>query len=200
MQTLSNLLPGFESPALQSQQAYRILLDAWARPGRVVTFSGLKNAPEGWNTAASMIALTLCDFDTPVWLSGTHAVSTDWLKFHCGCRLVDDESLKDAAFVFAEAETLNDLKAFNRGTALSPEHGATLVISVEDQSSVRNSMKLTGPGIETQQIVEGFSLPERIYEERAGMRRLYPAGLDFILTKADQAVCIPRTVSIEQGS
>ena len=74
MQTLSNLLPVLKVLHFRASRPTEFCWMRGLDQDVSLRSQGLKMRPEGWNTAASVIALTLCDFDTPVWLSGTHAI------------------------------------------------------------------------------------------------------------------------------
>ena len=81
------LAPGFADPVLASQAAFRAIMDAMASPGSIVAVDGLAHAPRPLGRAAAAVALTLLDYETPVWLDPLLAPSpdiTDWLRFHTG--------------------------------------------------------------------------------------------------------------------
>ena len=62
------LLPAFADPVRQSQQAFRAVMNAIARPGTTAELPHPQGVPEGWNAALTALALTLFDQDTRVWL------------------------------------------------------------------------------------------------------------------------------------
>ncbi len=181
---------GLTNPSLSAQQAFRRLLDAWARPGSRADFSGLAGTPDALDGASAVIALTLVDQDTPVWLSESSFASADWLRFHCGCRILDDPS--KATFAFLSSGEADDLKAFNPGTALSPELGATLVIRT---NGLDRGVPLTlmGPGIEKAYTIHPQGINKSLWSERNALAQLLPAGLDMVLTSGWEALCLPRT-------
>ncbi|MEL6315691.1 MAG: phosphonate C-P lyase system protein PhnH [Pseudomonadota bacterium] len=187
---------GFRHPAIESQRAFRALMQAWACPGSRAAFDDV-DTPEGWNIASAVIALTLCDGDTPVWLSARAAGASDWLKFHCGSQIVDAGAIKRAQFAVCHVSDTPELQSFNLGTATSPEDGATLILMSDEQPSDGPAVTLAGPGIETTTTLDAFSLPDGVWAQRALLARLYPAGLDFILTDGAGAVCIPRTCRVQ---
>src|SRR5262245_35979960 len=123
----------FADPVLQAQASFRAILDALARPGTVQPLRETVTAPAPLSAGAAAGALTLCDHDTPVWLDAGLRANDDvsqWLRFHCGCPLVENPS--DAAFAFArDAESLPPFDAFNLGTAEYPDRATTIVLQVE---------------------------------------------------------------------
>src|SRR5215475_8524272 len=95
------LAPAFPDPVRGSQAVFRCVMDAMARPGTIVVTGGLAQAPQPLGLAAAAVALTLIDYETPVWLDPTLAQSPEvaaWLRFHTGAPLTDD--LRRAAFGF----------------------------------------------------------------------------------------------------
>src|SRR5581483_9942590 len=92
-----SVLPGFADAPRDAQRVFRLVLDAMARPGRVVEI-GLAQAPEGLSPAAAALLLTLADSDTPVWLDAASAGAASWLRFHCGCPLTAEPAAARFAY------------------------------------------------------------------------------------------------------
>src|SRR5258708_10778225 len=87
------LAPAFTDPVRGSQAVFRSVMDAMARPGTIVATGGLAQAPQPLGLAAAAVALTLIDYETPVWLDPALAQSSEaaaWLRFHTGAPLTDD--------------------------------------------------------------------------------------------------------------
>src|SRR5215469_16069832 len=125
------LSAGFADPVRASQATFRAVLDAMARPGTVQPIAAVPSAPPPLAAGAAAIALTLCDHDTPVWLDGDLRANpevADWLRFHCGCPVIDDPGR--AAFAFARGAMVAAFEAFNLGTADYPDRSTTLVLQV----------------------------------------------------------------------
>src|SRR5258708_12231555 len=79
------LAPAFTDPVRGSQAVFRSVMDAMARPGTIVATGGLAQAPQPLGLAAAAVALTLTDYETPVWLHPALAQSpevTARLRFH----------------------------------------------------------------------------------------------------------------------
>ena len=58
----------FPAPVLASQAAFRALMDAVARPGTVKPLPPAAAAPSPLSATAAAVALTMLDYETPVWL------------------------------------------------------------------------------------------------------------------------------------
>lgn len=188
------LAPGFADPVHSSQQAFRLLIDALARPGRIQRLPAPPEKVAGLGPAAAAIALTLLDFETPVWLDKDSLEATHFLRFHCNCAIVGDA--RRARFAFAKGfDNLPSLDAFSLGTDIEPENATTLIVEVDDLYA-DGPLVLTGPGIERQHRlgVSGFDT-DRI-AERVALAELFPRGLDVFLTCGERVAGLPRTTRI----
>ena len=59
---------GLSDPVLDSKRIFRGVLDAMAHPGRVVPLPPPPDPPAPLVPAAAAVALTLLDYETPLWL------------------------------------------------------------------------------------------------------------------------------------
>jgi len=64
----SAIQPAFRDPARQSQAVFRTVMEAMARPGRILPLAGGFSPPAPLSATAAAILLTLADFETAVWL------------------------------------------------------------------------------------------------------------------------------------
>jgi alpha-D-ribose 1-methylphosphonate 5-triphosphate synthase subunit PhnH len=193
--TAAALAAGFAVPVDDSQRSFRAILDAMARPGRVVATDALAAPPPGLSRAQAAVALTLCDLDTPVWLDAACAASAAWLRFHAGTPIVAAPG--EARFAFSrDASTLPALSAFALGTVLYPDRSTTLVLEVEALAA-DGALALRGPGIRdvTQVTVTGPA-PE-FWRARGDLAELFPRGLDLILTCGARLMALPRSTRTE---
>lgn len=187
----------FADPVLQAQSTFRAILDALARPGTVQPLGEAVDAPAPLSAGAAAVALTLCDHDTPVWLDAGLRANDDvaqWLRFHCGCPLV--EKPRDAAFAFArDIEDLPPFDAFNLGSAEYPDRATTIVLQVV---SFPGEAKLTleGPGIRGRTSFCAAPLPADIAERLTANRALFPRGVDLLLVTQTAVAGLPRSVRI----
>ena len=80
---------GFDDRPRQSAVAFRAVLDALARPGRVREVTGAV-PPAGLSVAAGVLLLTLADAETPLWLPERlrDGPVAEWLRFHTNAPFV----------------------------------------------------------------------------------------------------------------
>jgi len=188
MSEAATLTGGFADPATDSARAFRAVLDAMARPGRIVTLAGA-SAPAPASPALASVLLTLTDSTTPLHLAGAHDTPAlrDWLRFHTGAPIVPRDQ---AVFAVGTWEALLPLTDYPLGSAEYPDRSATLI--VEMPALGNDGARLTGPGIATE---ARLSLPD-LAEFRANAAR-FPLGLDFLFTCADRLAALPRSTRVE---
>lgn len=180
------LVEGFATPPVDAARAFRAVIQAMSRPGTVETIDAPSPGPLG--AAAAGVLLSLCDHDTPVWLAPSVDVPEvrDWVRFHTGAPLA---GRAEAQFAFGSWAEMLPLSDFAIGTSEYPDRSATLVVEVGD---LGHAHTLSGPGIkDTAQVT--VPDPDAV---RAN-RKLFPLGLDFLLTENDRLVGLPRTVIVE---
>ena len=171
-------------------------MGAVSRPGRILPFKVAHDAPSPlWPTAAA-VARTLCDFQTPVWLSPqlcSEAV-TNYLRFHTGAPIASTRA--DAAFIFLQAGVDPvDPSLFAQGTHEYPDRSATLVIQT---ASLRNAgaIDLSGPGIPLPVTLDAEGLTPDFWMAMAGNHAQFPLGVDVIFVSPDAIAALPRSTSI----
>lgn len=187
---------GFSEPVFESQSVFRMLMDSMARPGSIRTVGTDVGQPEQLGSAAGAIALTLCDHETPVWLSAGLAKSAvgEWVVFHTGAPITREKA--EARFAFVEAgAALASLGLFSAGSQEYPDRSTTLVIEIAALGEGQ-PLTLTGPGIPHAATVRVAGLPDVFPRLWADNRALFPRGIDVILTAGKNLLCLPRTTRI----
>jgi alpha-D-ribose 1-methylphosphonate 5-triphosphate synthase subunit PhnH len=189
------LAPGFSDPVLASQAVFRTVMEALARPGSVAAIDAAVTPPAPLGIAASAVALTLLDFETPAWLDSTLAAASEiggWLKFHTGAPLTADPSAAAFAFI-ADPACMLDFDSFCQGSVEYPDRSTTLVLQVEHLSE-GNGFRLSGPGIKGARLLSAAPLPAGFADRMAANRALFPRGVDIILTCGRLVAGLPRSV------
>lgn len=190
------LAGGFAEPVFGSQSVFRQLMDGMARPGTIQTIEADVGQPEPLGAAAGAVALTVCDHDTPIWLSAALGKSAagEWIGFHAGAPVTREKA--EARFAFVEAgAALASLGLFSPGTQEYPDRSTTLIIEVSGFSDGQ-ALSLSGPGILEARKVSIAGLPEIFPRLWADNHALFPRGVDAILTAGRQLMCLPRTTRI----
>ncbi|MDQ2067771.1 phosphonate C-P lyase system protein PhnH [Xinfangfangia sp. CPCC 101601] len=182
------LTGGFADPAPQSAHAFRALLEAMARPGRIHTVLGAE-PPAPLSVAAGVTLLTLTDATTPLHLAGAYdcADLRSWIAFHCGAPLV---SAQEAQFALGAWEDLHPVTQFKIGDPAYPDRSATLIVEMPELTAT--GARLTGPGIAAE---ARLSLPETAAFQ--ANRKLFPLGFDVILTCDKRLAALPRSTKVE---
>jgi alpha-D-ribose 1-methylphosphonate 5-triphosphate synthase subunit PhnH len=190
---MTTLTPGFADPVLDSQAAFRAVLAAMSRPGRIQRVGGGLRPPAPLNQAAASVLLTLADADTPL----AHDAGADaeaWLRFHCGA---PPTTLAGAAFVLATGAPPT-LSALAQGSEEEPQGGATLVLQVAGLTE-GDGWRLTGPGIETEHRLRVDGVPPGFVLAWVANRACFPCGVDLVLCAGDRLAALPRSVTIAEG-
>jgi alpha-D-ribose 1-methylphosphonate 5-triphosphate synthase subunit PhnH len=191
------LAPGFADPALAAQEVFRAVLDAMSAPGKIVALpEGGRVASAPLPHAAAAIALTLADFETPVWLSPAMARAAAWLRFHSGAPVIAEK--QSARFAFASAADCPPLDAFDLGTDAYPDRSTTVVVEVAALGT-GDAVTLSGPGLHAPAALRVAGLPDGFWIARARLAVLFPRGIDVVLTSGASLAALPRTTRAHGG-
>jgi len=188
---------GFEDPVFDAAAMFRALLDAFAHPGRVVPVPVDVGGFGDFNAGAAAAALTLLDADTPVWLSPGCAGTTvrEAIDFHTGAPVVSDTNAARFAFLTA-AEAAETVPRLAVGTADHPERSATAVVLVEGLRP-GGSILLRGPGVEDASALTVEPEADGLWRVVAANARLFPLGVDFLLSAPANIAAVPRSTRVE---
>ena len=192
----TSLLPGFDNPVDDAQAVFRATLEAFAHPGRLELLPVGSGHPEGLSPALTALLLTLADPDTPVWLpANAPAAARAFLRFHCGCTLVD--AVADATFVCVPAgHAMPALADCAQGLPAYPDRSATLIVEV-DSLHDGDALTLSGPGIESTQPLQVRGLPADFRQAWRANNARFPLGVDLLLASGEQFCAMTRTTRVE---
>lgn len=188
----------FADPVFEAQSVFRSLMDRFARPGTVGRLSTAAAPPAPLGEASGAVALTLCDHDTPVWLSPALSKSSapKWIAFHTGAGVT--EAKDEARFAFFEkGAAVPGFDQFALGTQEYPDRSTTLVVEVE---ALEGGQPLIGrgPGIKNGIGIAPKGLPDVFLDLWAANRAIFPRGIDLVLTAREAVLCLPRTTKLER--
>ncbi|HTN98965.1 MAG TPA: phosphonate C-P lyase system protein PhnH [Nordella sp.] len=191
------LLSGFADQSRDSAVAFRVMLDAMAQPGRIFTVAAGLEAPPPLLASTAAICLTLCDYDTPLWLDETlrTAPVLDYLRFHTGARI--EENMAKASFlVCTPASAAEALAQASPGNAEYPDASATLVIQLS--SFAGEALILEGPGIKDARSFTTSGLDTHFWALMEDNHRLFPLGCDVFFVTAHEIAALPRSTHIRR--
>lgn len=193
---LAAIAPAFSDPTRESQAVFRKVMDAVARPGTIRDVSFAPDAPEGLDRAAGAVALTLFDFETPLWLDPAlqGGKAENWLRFHAGCPLTVDPQAAAFALV-TDVAAMPALAAFNQGDAKYPDRSTTLVIQLPSLEG-GPAVTLRGPGIKGEARLALAGLPAGFWDQVQTNGAQFQFGVDLIFAAGDRLTALPRTTRV----
>jgi alpha-D-ribose 1-methylphosphonate 5-triphosphate synthase subunit PhnH len=190
---------GFAEPVLAAQAAFRVVMDAMARPGTIRRLADIA-APAPLSASAAAIALTLLDYETPFWLDAPLADTGEvarFISFHTGARVIADPAAAAFAFVAAPGAA-PPFAQFAQGSAEYPDRSTTLVLQVT-QLAEGDGMILRGPGIAGTRRLTASPLPADFLAQLAENRAQFPRGVDILLAAAEAVAGLPRSLHVAGG-
>ncbi len=190
------LTGGFSEPVFQSQAVFRQVLDAFARPGRVVAMPSVVTAPSPLFTPTAAFLCTFADEATPVHFEAGLAggAAAAWVTFHTGAPLAERPDLAQFAIV-TDPLALPDLETFALGTQEYPDRSTTIVIQVESLFG-GDRFRLEGPGIDGAAEASPAPTPRNFLPALARNRMLFPRGVDLVLAAPDAILALPRSTRV----
>lgn len=195
----SALLPAWNDPVHASQSTFRAVLKALSEPGLIQTVMADIQAPPPLFLSTTALCLALADGETAVWLddSANTEPLRAYLRFHCGCRLVEDAKLATFA-VMTDPVLFADHTIFEKlalGTMEYPDRSTTLLVQVQSLSD-GPERKLFGPGIPHERLMNVSGLPENfdaIWQKNVDG---FPLGVDVVFCHGSEILGLPRTTNI----
>ncbi|MEO1329874.1 MAG: phosphonate C-P lyase system protein PhnH [Pseudomonadota bacterium] len=194
--------PAADTPAIGSSRAFRTILGALARPGRIERFVDPIAAPAPLSEAAAQVLTNLSDADARLWLGPSRNTPdvAGFLRFQTGAAPIATPDL--AAFVCGTwSEIAGDaLAALPVGTPEYPDRSATLAIEVDALSNepiAGSGAVLRGPGVDgaARLWVGGATNEFWAWAQENAAR--FPLGLDVIFTAGDRIAGLPRSTIVE---
>lgn len=181
------LTGGFQDAPVEAARAFRALLEAMARPGRVQPIVGA-TPPAPLSPAAGTALLTLADSTTPLFLAPSHDTPAlrEWIAFHCAAPLCAPE---EAVFALGRWADL-PLDRFPLGTPDYPDRAVTLIVEAEALAPA--NARLSGPGIAT---VQEARLPE--IAAFAANHARFPLGFDCYFCAGAEIAALSRSSHVE---
>jgi alpha-D-ribose 1-methylphosphonate 5-triphosphate synthase subunit PhnH len=180
-----------------SQQVFRAVLEALARPGTVLA---LPDGPLRTLAPAVIPVFALADLGTGVCvLERADDRWGDTVTTATSAPLWPAELARLIAAVRPVTE--GEVRSFCRGSAAAPEDGALVSLAIADLDGGDRRWRLSGPGIADTASLAPRGLPASFVTARAEAVTGYPAGIDVLLVTDDgRVVGLPRTTTITEES
>lgn len=191
---------GFAEPVLQSQTAFRAIMEALANPGTPQKLIAPPSLRSGLSAELAAILLTLADHDTSIWLDDqlrADAAVLEFVNFHSGAPVVREPGRAVLAFSIG-ASHLPVFDQFNLGTQEYPDRSTTIVLAVEALTG-GPELVTRGPGIPDHRHIGPVGLPDDFVAQWAANRELFPRGIDLLLVAGGEVMGLPRSTRIAGG-
>ncbi|MEW6479947.1 MAG: phosphonate C-P lyase system protein PhnH [Pseudomonadota bacterium] len=196
---LQKVVPGFDDPVTGSQAVFRRALQALSMPGRAVDVPAVAQRPAMGHGAAALLLLALLDSDCTLWLSPSlrDSDAQAWLRFHTGCRCVDDPA--QARFLWlAAGDAWPALAAMNTGSDEYPDQSATCVMEVASLQG-GPAWQMSGPGIDGSRGLGADGLPADFDAQWQANHAAFPRGVDVFLATGTQLLGLPRSTRLHRN-
>ena len=184
-----------QSPA-EAARLFRSILTAFSKPAVAVPLAACPAAPAPLLPAAAAILLSLCDYQTPVWLSpslNAEAVRK-FIRFHTGAPITD--TAQDAVFaVLGVDEAKSFLDQFPLGTDEYPDRSATLILQTTNFDAGED-VTIKGPGLQHPVKFAVAGADGAFWQRVQGNALLFPVGLDFLFASDTAIAALPRSMSV----
>lgn len=191
------LAAGFADPVHDAQRSFAAVMRAMAEPGRPVPLSTDLDPPAPLSREMAAVALSLLDYETPVFLDAPLAAAPEvarFLAFHTGAPVVADPQAARFALI-ADAAGLPDFAQFAPGEPDYPDRSATLVVAVERLDEGPGGLLLEGPGIRGRRALSAAPLPADLPVRLLANRALFPLGVDLLLVAPGAVAGLPRSIT-----
>lgn len=185
---------------LQSPQqlavVFRAILGSFSKPAVSTSIVKVQSAPSPLLPTTAAIALTLFDYQTPIWLSAelnTDAVRK-FLRFQTGAPLTADPAAASFAIV-ALAETQNEWPNFNLGSHEYPDRSTTVILQVPSLTT-GDAVRVSGPGLKDPVDFHVAKSTPDFWQHIQMNNSLFPIGNDFMFASPNVIAALPRSASI----
>jgi alpha-D-ribose 1-methylphosphonate 5-triphosphate synthase subunit PhnH len=163
-----------------ANQSFDALLGALSRPGLIRSLPG---------AAVEAIVAALLDRECRVHCADPVLLN----KVMATGALISDLPEADHVFL-GPLQSAESLMGLCMGSDLYPDDGATVVVPVTLNAG--QTLRLTGPGIETHCDVAVSGLPDGFWQLRDDLIR-FPMGFDLFLTDGTEVLGVPRSTMVE---
>lgn len=167
------------------QRVFRLLLEAFSRPGTIQDMSGLIAVQH------ASIAVLAAMLDRQATLADPHKLLEEQVWPLLQAR---PDGVASAGFILADGAVAPDFEPC-LGTLGSPELGATLVLRAGKITAGKHIL-LRGPGVDGSAEFSAAGIEPVWLDKRKQWSAAFPLGVDIVLADATAIVAIPRSVQM----
>jgi alpha-D-ribose 1-methylphosphonate 5-triphosphate synthase subunit PhnH len=181
-----------------SQQLFRLILEAVSNPARVFDISTFADKLYGGSSMFLAVAMTLLDNEVSFNTYGNQKMAIEIAAL----TLAKNELLENADFIFVgtSADMKSVIMNAKCGTLSDPHKSATVII--KNNGEADGELTLSGPGIDGQKTIQVTKTVKEAIALRDAQHYEYPQGIDmFFISSKGEFFAIPRLVvtTIEMG-
>ncbi|MCS7200241.1 MAG: phosphonate C-P lyase system protein PhnH [Caldimicrobium sp.] len=176
---------------LNSQRAFRVLLNSMCHPGTLYDLSFINH-----QNYLKLILKTLLDNEVSHCVIGDNKEIIEKEIYEMtGSK---SRQIDEADFIVIFGNSSNgEIKKAKIGTPEYPDSSATLIYYISSNHNETTRVKLKGPGIEGEKMFLVFGINKNEFELLKLINSNYPLGLDSIfLYDFGKVFCIPRSTRI----
>ena len=185
-----------------SQRHFRTILDSMSRPGKLNRFApvGL-TPPSALSKTAAYVGLALLNADVTYNAELLGPDAAEYLRVNTHSNPATPAAADFFFFSGEDTRATALIQEAKVGLPAYPESGATVVVFVSRLGKSSHvgglQLELTGPGIETREIVFVEGLHPEILATLKEKNREFPLGVDAIFVSAEETLlCLPRTTRV----
>jgi alpha-D-ribose 1-methylphosphonate 5-triphosphate synthase subunit PhnH len=188
---------------MMAQRAFRTLLQAMSRPGRVFELPPVPAVGSGPWSAMLVLMQSLLDQEVGLAVIGGRGSGFEELQSliakRTRCRKAGVEQAD--FFIIADGDSRGEILRAKRGTLQYPDTSATVVFSVRSllfTEEEKPAIALRGPGIRQELLLGPIQgLGPRELEHLKALNSDFPLGVDAVFIDAvGRILCIPRSTTI----
>ena len=187
-----------QSPA-EAARLFREILSAFATPATPVRLSRTPEAPKALHPASVALLLSLCDYQTPIWLApGLDSTEArKFIRFHTGAPLA--RTAGEAAFAVAPADiNAGSLDGFALGTHEYPDRSTTIILQTESLEGGAIAV-IEGPGLKSPVSFAPTGTTAGLWQRLKDNAALVPIGFDVIFSSGQEIAALPRSMQISMA-
>jgi alpha-D-ribose 1-methylphosphonate 5-triphosphate synthase subunit PhnH len=179
-----------------SQKVFRLILEAFSNPTRVVNIKKYADKLSGGNPELLAVAVTLLDNEVSFNTCGNNPLSDEIVSLTHAKK----EHIGSADFIFAcdPGDIKNVIENVKCGTLADPHKSATVVIGNNGVPDCR--LTFCGSGIDGRATIEATQTVKDAIATRDAQYYEYPQGIELIfISNHSDIIAIPRTSHMEVG-